>query len=609
MTTQAPDRPSRPGRPTGNDTVGAPVVAYRPGQVCCVIRIDAPASEINQRVRRLIYATLIEEINRLAPELAARYPLTGDDAFDADLAPARIRALLEREPDQPLLRPLPRVGQSELPWVLLGRIRKPQRSTLHCGLAVGPEDAEPADRVAYVREMVNLLNRHAGAIDERLAGAGLPVAGLRLRAATPNWLGSAAPEPHTGAGPGVPPSPAPRPAAGAWRFSFPGHPELEAATDPTAARHEAGIMVAVLDTSPSAEDVAAAAARFPDNPLLAEVRDTVLIDEALSPVPPHTPAAGTAEVYPDWRAADSPGGVDADALRIADHGLFAAGIIRSILPTAPIHLIRVLDDHGVGDTLALTQALGQVRDFADRAGRRLVVNLSLVTAIPTGEDFVRMWLPKTSQDPKLREARGGDIEVIREAAQAGVGDMVDWLAACGVLVVAAAGNDAVGGNGPGAPRPEPRLPARCDTVLGVSATRRGGQTAAAYSNRADMFVMGDGIATFGGNRDRENPPAIDTARKSVDAILGIYSAPQLPDAGGDGARRATNASGWAYWAGTSFATPIISAAAVRVWAQLLAAPAGPGSPTPGDVVVALRGMKRADLAELDAPVLEADQGH
>jgi hypothetical protein len=608
MTTHAPDRPSRPG---GNDAPTAPVVAYRPGQVCCVIRIDAPESEVSQRVRRLIYTTLIEEINRLAPELATRYATTGDDAFDADLAPERLRALLERDPSQPILRQLPMLGRSELPWVLLGRIRRPQDSTLHCGFQVGPEDAEPADRVAYVREMVNLLNRHAGAIDERLAGAGLPVGGLRLRAASPNWLGSAAPEPHTGAGPGVPPSPAPRPAADAWRFRFPGHPELEAATDPVAARHEAGIMVAVLDTSPSAEDVAAAAARFPDNPLLAEVRDTVVIDEALSPVPPHTPPAGTAAVYPNWRSADNPGGVDADALRIADHGLFAAGIIRSILPTTPIHLIRVLDDHGVGDTLGLTQALGQVRDLADRAGRRLVVNLSLVTAIPTGEDFVRLWLPKTAEDPKLREARGGDIEVIRQAAQAGVTELVDWLAASGVLVVAAAGNDAAGEGGPGgaSPRPEPRLPARCDTVLGVSATRRGGQSPAAYSNRADMFIMGDGIATFGGNRDHDDPPAIDTGRKSVDAILGIFSAEKLPEASGDRARRSANASGWVYWAGTSFATPIISAAAVRVWAQLLAAPPGPGSPTPGDVVIALRGKKQADLADLDAPVLAADQGH
>jgi len=47
----------------------------------------------------------------------------------------------------------------------------------------------------------------------------------------------------------------------------------------------------------------------------------------------------------------------------------------------------------------------------------------------------------------------------------------------------------------------------------------------------------------------------------IDAIRGLYCGnPVLLDGG-------PNETGWVYWAGTSFATPIISALAASVWAD------------------------------------------
>ncbi len=611
------------------DGLPSPVILpYLPGQICCVIQFDASGSAVNLSDRRRLYDSVIAAVNPLVSVLVAAEPQTGDDALDVDLRPARLRSLLQGYPAQPVVQALAETGSRELPpWVLLSRPRSSkQPSSMHCYYQVGPAGAARADGMDYVRELVILLNHNKGVVSDSLAGAvlampGLDVPGLQVIAVTPNWHSSAAPQPHTGAGPGVPPQPVlTQPPADAWIFTFKGHGELNAPID---ADREAGIMIAVLDTSPTIEDLNRAQAENRSNPLLDAVRQNVVIDELKSPVPPHSPSAGTAPIYPKWNTVDSPGGVKPEALRMADHGLFVAGIIHSIVPRAPIRLLRVLDDLGVGNVYTLSQALIQAFDLAKREKTRLVINLSLVAAIPTGEDFAHDWLPashpriddqagdqaaaQARAPAALRALRSSVAQEVRTAAHAAIGDVVGWLATNGVLVVAAAGNDAVGD---ASPRPEPRLPARCDSALGVGAMRRDGQAASRFSNRADMFVMGDGIATFGGNSRSADPPAIEIGDgKRVDAILGIVSAKRLPDASGNPNQMHENTTGWAYWAGTSFATPIISAVAVRLWASLPVAPATPGGPTPNDVITALRGVAGATVPALDAPLLEANQQH
>src|SRR3712207_9210754 len=61
--------------------------------------------------------------------------------------------------------------------------------------------------------------------------------------------------------------------------------------------------------------------------------------------------------------------------KMPDHGLFVAGIIRSIAPFAEIRLIRVLDDFGIGDMGAVAQVLLQLPHLMGNGKDRLVINL------------------------------------------------------------------------------------------------------------------------------------------------------------------------------------------------------------------------------------------
>jgi subtilisin family serine protease len=126
-----------------------------------------------------------------------------------------------------------------------------------------------------------------------------------------------------------------------------------------------------------------------------------------------------------------------------------------------------------------------------------------------------------------------------------MGAPLQWL--CDILqdqdtiIVAAAGNDGLNGD-----RPPARYPAALDGVLGVGALARG-DIPAEYSNLSDKPIRA-GVATFGGR-------ANNGAAQPGESVLGVYTGP-LP-----GATLGTtipNTSGWAWWAGTSFAAPILS---------------------------------------------------
>jgi subtilisin family serine protease len=118
-----------------------------------------------------------------------------------------------------------------------------------------------------------------------------------------------------------------------------------------------------------------------------------------------------------------------------------------------------------------------------------------------------------------------------------------------VLVVAAAGNDALRRETRHFDEaPPPRYPARYEQVLAVAPSESTGAPAS-YSNRADVRARTNGITSFGGEIGGEGK-----------GVVGVYSADTFPD----GQR---NTSGWAQWAGTSFATPLIAGVAARLWAQ------------------------------------------
>jgi hypothetical protein len=109
------------------------------------------------------------------------------------------------------------------------------------------------------------------------------------------------------------------------------------------------------------------------------------------------------------------------------------------------------------------------------------------------------------------------MEHLSEAAHQSLLATIDWLRRQNVLVVAAAGNDALRRQTREGEPPPPRYPARYQAALAVAATIAGGSPAS-YSNRGDVPPLGNGIATFGGD-----------IRSDADRAIGVYSAERFPD--------------------------------------------------------------------------------
>lgn len=440
---------------------------------------------------------------------------------------------------------------------------------------------------ARVTAAVMAVNRSLGQANELLSAmareqAGrLPVLqGLALATLAPCWLTAAGQEGQVGAGPGVPPEPrADR--SSTWRPSY----VFGGAAASLAAADGAGVVVAILDTRPeAAELLAAAQAHQPPHAFMLEVLERVRMGGLARTDPA---LAAVEHLVAGWEAGDPDG--SALGYAMPDHGLFVAGLVLGAAPGARIHLLRALSDHGVGDLQSLTALLGQVRALADAAGRRLIVNLSLVAAIPTEAELEQSHRPLRgpAREQAAQEGASGSVPPLRSLLGGPLMDAVAALIADNVLVIASAGNDAR----PGAARPEPRLPARDDRVLAVGAVGRSGQ-AAGYSNAADAQVLGNGVAALGGDAGWTGNLARVLAD---DALIGLYSAPTLPISG------AAVQGGWVSWAGTSFAAPLATALAARLWSSRpdLTAP---------QILAALRALATGpDVGDLLAPRLPVDQ--
>jgi hypothetical protein len=207
--------------------------------------------------------------------------------------------------------------------------------------------------------------------------------------------------------------------------------------------------------------------------------------------------------------------VPAQPAKVQDHGLFAAGMVHAVAPNSRISLIRVLDQYGQGDLYTLTRALHRfTRDVIEggpTAGA--VINLSL-----------GVHLPPAALEPTLPR----EIRALEVAAQSAEGFKV--------VVVAAAGNDSNQGGALAM-----QLPAAYKSVIGVagSTSVRG---RSCFSNQGDVAAPGgDGSATC--------LPVIDTCvGPCAAALVGLT-------------RPGPGNNGYAYWTGTSFATPLGSGVA------------------------------------------------
>jgi len=431
---------------------------------------------------------------------------------------------------------------------------------------------------------------------------------LKIAAVAPHWIGAGCPE-FDSDGPAAPPEPVDAPTNPAqpenWRFRFVrpdgsrGNTALQGFVDSArlaAAGNPApsNVIVAILDTCPTNDAIHHAFTQFPGNSLLGQVGDP------LAPPQPHGNSVSIVgslvdttfesslvqEILPIWlggmdvwlgtanpATANDPQrlkGLCETEYAIPDHGLFVAGIIKDIAPTAEIHLVRALEDTGITTLVPFVRTLQATLDqpWAKRSHTHLIISLSLTFSVPTYDEFKQEWAVALDGLGELK------ISEIYVRIHRNLKDVIADLARRNVLVVAAVGNY----NEAGAARPEPRYPAIYDRVLAVAAVSRE-ERAARYTNRGETLAASDadpvanGIATLGGDTGpRKGPRMIEREwREAPDAIRGLYSSMTFPLASTVGAVVAgtagSNETGWVWWVGTSFATPVIAAVAALLWAE------------------------------------------
>ncbi len=384
----------------------------------------------------------------------------------------------------------------------------------------------------------------------------------------PHWLWTATDDESHGC-PVSPPIPVEDAGeAGCWKLAFHhlADPSLQKKTGE-------GVKVFVLDTLPPREQIASAAQAAPDNMLLQSMTSgmshrpqsavsspaiTFNFDyDAFIPDPSESATTGK-DIY--GRLVGFP---------MADHGTAIAGIIRDLAPGAEIECIRVLNDYGVGDVLTLGNVLKDLKDRMgpeDVASQPVVVNLSLVIT-PPGNG-----IPEGVTDDILQTTK----EWLRSRLQA--------LAKKGAVITASAGNDSDPRDtymNPTEIHFGPRYPAALayehppvTTMIPVGAVNQKGE-AAIYSNYPGPL----GIATYAGELPQPDPwmpsamsNTITRAVMPVDALRCVYTSPLYPALSVNDASQAASpdyplyeaSNSWAYWSGTSFATPIISALAARI---------------------------------------------
>jgi hypothetical protein len=600
-------------QPYSNASSDEQLVNHQPDELC--VDVSAPRGSdpgvLYEQVRVTLNRHLHDEAPRLTPAHLHRDGLS--EHLARDVEPSGVVPL-----GGDVLRSLARngIGGGDLairyPWVELYPGTNEGDQHWHFYYQIGPARVsfardQLAERHAHevrVRQLTNLLN--LGALGVIGAPTGQP---WSVSGSQPNWLTSAMPF-SCGSPAALPRAEAHAAGPGPFRFGT----RVDTALAEKGSGRRARVIVAILDTCPDPST-------FDDhgNARLAALLRTVVVHASGTPLalapdyfaPPFEVPVYWNACLPWWQEVMPDQDAPAPEFAMPDHGLFVSGIVHDIAPDVEIHLVRVLNEFGVGDLLGLEHVLRSLPDaLLSNAGpeARLIVNLSLGSAVPVPlRRFWGRWLPGTRQyagDAAWPDRRSHEL---LDRAHGGLSSTVRWLHDRGVLVVAAAGNDALREH-LGGELPPPRYPAYYEPVLAVAAAGADGQPAV-YSNRGDVQPFGNGITTFGGSVVAPSSPRRPAVTRAgahggrQQSIVGLYSSPTLP--GGE-----PNRTGWVHWSGTSFAAPIVSALAARLWQQ-------DAAQTPDDLmhrlrasadnIAARRPQGRDPDGPLDAPYLEAWQ--
>jgi hypothetical protein len=402
-----------------------------------------------------------------------------------------------------------------------------------------------------------------------------PQNGLVFRGVSPNWFVNGVQNHTGGSGPGGRPTPAEAPASeNEFRIILESMPNLDGS------QAEAPVDVVILDTAPPREILDAAKGDSRNSALLQRLlgaggkltiqyADDIANELGLATGVLPSPT----EHYIKHHDFPQP-----------DHGLFVAGIVNTIAPNANIYLLEVLGARGVGTDESIERGLlWALEHRAKHPERMLIVNCSLMMVLPppwlAAEELASYWA--LFNNPNL-----GSLPEYKLLSRP-LEESCYHLRLPASLVVAAAGNDgdepdaAVGTEVEAANglRRDARYPAAFDTVLGVGALKEGSTEPTHYSNTSDE-PEGVGIATFGGEKAADVPVS-DTQVGT--GLLGVFTG-EYPDYDVPPAEH----PGWAWWAGTSFAAPVITGT--------LAALAG------------LHGSLEAAKNELNAHVIDPPDG-
>lgn len=310
-----------------------------------------------------------------------------------------------------------------------------------------------------------------------------------------------------------------------------------------------GVTVCILDSLPQREQITRAAqAARENNKLLLDVEKNVRFNYEYDLLVDAVDKSGRLAVGKDIYGVH-------DHFNLADHGLFIAGIVRSLAPGASIECIRVLNDFCVGDMKVLLQSLQDIHnrmlDGGDLHGSHVVISMSLV--IPTDAEAMQMGI----------NLKAGPHNMIRTS----LFGAIESLVALGAVFVASAGNEGDRRDNPSGTVPNSLYPAAFAEDDFHAIISVGAASSAGIPTTYSCFSGLNGIACYGGEIAKPVPSGCFTKATAIDALIGIYSSPSYPSLSVDDCEPsypAPNSNAWAYWAGTSFATPIISAVMARI---------------------------------------------
>lgn len=506
-----------------------------------------------------------------------------------------------------------------------------------------PLDPNTDPQEDHTIRIVNLINEKASTHEGILE---ISASGVLKISAMPNWVGGGTADVGHGC-PITPPIPVDPSDVCSTSSGY--HPITLTQPPPEFAYLQEtkgdGVTVLVLDTLPQPEDIKAALIRLNAsapgaNDLLKDMAtDLKELNQLVLPLPAVPSSAAPPAInlfyqtlpsildeqnnlHQPRTGKDIRG--DVVGFPMADHGLSVAGIIRSIAPAANIVCARVLNDYGAGDVHTLIALLELITDqlLLQRGGQdpqtfnpRLIINMSLVVS------------PYDSQLGCL------GVEPVSSDVREGLKTALQALAGLNVIMVAAAGND----SDPREPDPTvtdmmcmpdppkkgthygPRPPAAfADTIRQIiSVGAIDGIDPAPYSN----YPGKNGVATYGGGlpvRDPHLRQGHTLAQSPIDGLRSVYTSQFYPalyrrdDRAPDEPAEvrypefdAPDARAWAYWSGTSFATPIITGFVACMLPTIL--------PTNvGQQVINLAGGNTItwvldDGTEVSSPVISAQQ--